>query len=201
MLELAASTLPSLLPSTIQERAALAGGMRLEEGDRGVRLEEAQQGAATLPARWLGRIWDWLLSPGGTGEGETGEGKGGKEGGEEGGTQKQDAAIIVQVTPALTLAPALAPALASAPAPDSPPPHRWPHLNLTPPPPHPLHIPFTPSRSPGPAWSSQRSRWRSVVIGATRPCSRSCQLSHPPPLQRPARFIGGHPLTREERLG
>ena len=139
MLELAASTLPSLLPSTIQERAALAGGMRLEEGDRGVRLEEAQQGAATLPARWLGRIWDWLLSPGGTGEGATGEGE---EDGEEGGTQKQDAAaIIVQVASALTLAPALAPAPASAPAPDSPPPHRWPPLNLTPPPPHPLHIP------------------------------------------------------------
>ena len=57
----------------------MAGGMRLEEGDRGVRLEEAQQGAAALPARWLGRIWDWLLSPGGTGEGETGEGKGGKD--------------------------------------------------------------------------------------------------------------------------
>ena len=70
-----------------------------------MQIENAQHGAATLPARWLGRIWDWLLSPGETEEGgeggEEGGGEGGEEGGEEGGTLKQDAAaIIVQVASA-----------------------------------------------------------------------------------------------------
>ena len=85
---LSQASTPNNQTHCLQERAAFDA----------VQIEEAQQGAATLPARWLGRIWDWLLSPGETGEGQTEEGgEGGEEGGEEGGMQKQ-VAITVQVS-------------------------------------------------------------------------------------------------------
>ena len=66
-----------------------------------MQIENAQHGAATLPARWLGKFWDWLLSPAETGEGGGSGEEGGEEDGEEGCTLKQDAAaIIVQVASA-----------------------------------------------------------------------------------------------------